>query len=100
MRRGRRDSSNGDLAKTGGGRFCTVKWPVLGAYRDALGVSWEVGGSCGLEREGLEKEVLYPPKWCRFDAEKNKIKSNRTVWNEPADLSGSLVESPIQSVRC
>ena len=47
-----------------------VKWLVLGAYRDALGTCREVGSSCGLEGEGLEKEVLYPPKWRRFDAEK------------------------------
>ena len=73
MRWGRRDSSNGDLAKIGGGRFCTVKWSVLGAYRNALGACREVGSSCSLERDGLEKEVLYPPKWRRFDAEKEKL---------------------------
>ena len=75
MWRGRRDSSNGDLAKTSGGGFCTVKWPALGAYRDALGVGREVGGSCSLEREGLENGVLYRPKWRHFDVRSIKTTS-------------------------
>ena len=67
--RGKCDSGNGDLATTGGRRFCTVKRSTVRAYREALGAGREAGDNYGLEREGLEKEVLYLPKRHRFDAE-------------------------------
>ena len=64
---GRDDSSDDDLATIGGKRFCTVKWS---ACHGMLGAGREANGYCGLEMKGLENEVLYPPKWHRFDARK------------------------------
>ena len=39
-----------------------------------------VSDNYSLEREGLEKEVLYPPKRRCFDAEKKKIESSEGGW--------------------
>ena len=47
-----------------------MKWSAVGACRGVLGASQEASGYCGLEMKGLENEVLYPPKWHRFDARK------------------------------
>ena len=58
-----------------------MKQPTMGAYRGVLGA----GCSCSLEREGLENEVLYPPKQCCFD-----VKSINT---------DSSVGPPVQPVR-
>ena len=75
MRRGRLDSGDGDLATAGGERFCTVKWSIVGACRGALEADREAGDNYGLEREGLENGVLYPPKWRHFDVRSIKTTS-------------------------
>ena len=89
------DSGDGDLATADGGRFCTVKWSTVGACCGALGAGREAGDSCG-----LEKEVLYPPKRCHFDAEIffKQFETNQTVRSETADSSGSAGPIPVQPV--